>query len=270
MSSQKLIMSEPPQYLANLNSNERDKHIIFEEIGHKYTIKGETGYTSVTTLIAKLFEHFDADKIIDKMFENPKKMADPKNKYFGMSKQDILDMWAANGADASKKGTAMHNNIEKYYNGIEVEDDSIEYGYFKNFLKDFPDLKPYRTEWCTYDEEFLICGSIDMVFIEKDGSLLIYDWKRVKEITFEPFNNKACLVPGLKHVPDTSFAHYSIQLNIYRFLLQKCYGKTVQNLYLVIMHPDAKNYERLHVPMMDEEIAIILEWWSKRNKKNHS
>lgn len=262
-------MTTPSSYLAELNSHERDQYIEFEEIGHKYTIKNETNYTSVTTLIAKIFEHFDANKIVDKMFENPQKLADPKNKYFGKTKEDILNMWAANGKDASEKGTALHANIENYYNNIKIDDSSIEYGFFKNFLSDYPCLKRYRTEWCVYDEYLKICGSIDMIFENEDGTLQIYDWKRVKCISFENFDHKkVCLIPGLENIPDSNYFHYSIQLNIYRYLLEKNYGKKVTDLYLVVMHPDSQNYERIEVSMLEEEILTILNWWKTQPAVN--
>jgi len=260
-------MDTPPTFLSKLNYCERDDHIVFEEIGHKYTIRGETGYTSVTTLISKMFEHFDANKIIDKMFQNPQKMADPANKYFGMSKQDIKNLWTENGKNASELGTKMHNNIELYYNNVDVVDDSVEYTYFKQFLKDFPNLKAFRTEWCVYDIDLKLCGSIDMVFEDPEdkGSLLIYDWKRVREISYESFGNKKCLVPGLQYIPDTNLEHYSLQLNLYRYMLQKNYGKKINNLYLVVMHPENSTYERIQVNIMENEIDIIMNWWS--NKK---
>lgn len=260
-------MSLPPTFLSELNGHPRDKLIFFEEEGHKYTIDGQQDYVSVTTLIAKLFEHFDANKIIDNMFKNPIKMADPKNKYFGMSKQDILNLWSENGKKASELGTKMHNNIEKYFNNVDVVDDSVEYGYFNNFLKDFPDLVAKRTEWCVFSKDHKICGSIDMVFQNTDGTISIYDWKRVKEISYEPFGNKKCLVPGLENIPDTSFYHYQIQLSLYKFLLEKYYDLKVRDLHLVVMHPDASNYERIPVPMMDEEIEIIMDWWHLEKTK---
>ena len=74
-----------PTYLANFNPHEKVKFIEFQEIGHKYFIHGEGGYTSITTLIGKLFEHFDANKIIDKML-NGRKMSDPTYKYYGMNR----------------------------------------------------------------------------------------------------------------------------------------------------------------------------------------
>jgi ATP-dependent exoDNAse (exonuclease V) beta subunit len=252
-------------YLANLNAHERDQYILFEEIGHKYTIKEKTNYTSVTTLISKMFEHFDAEKIVSKMLMNKKKMSDPSNKYFGMSREGILEMWANNGKNASEKGTAMHANIENYYNNIESDDGSIEYEYFKRFVEDNPDLKAYRTEWCVYDEDEKVCGSIDMIFENPDGTLQICDWKRVKNIEYDGFNDKCSPVYELRHVPDTNFHHYSIQLNIYKYLLEKNYNKKVSNLFLVVLHPDNACYNRIEVPVLDYEVSTLLNWWRKTN-----
>ena len=30
---------------------------------------------------------------------------------------------------------------------MDIKNDSIEYQYFQKFVKDFPELKAYRTEW---------------------------------------------------------------------------------------------------------------------------
>lgn len=250
-----------PTHLALLNPHEKDKFIEFQELGHLYYIHGKSGYTSITTLIGKLFEHFDANKIIDKMFSG-KKMQDPTYKYFGMNRADIIEMWDTNGKEASEKGTAMHENIEKFYNNVIVDDNSIEYGFFKQFSIDFP-LKPYRTEWTVFYTKYKLCGSIDMIFENPDGTLQIYDWKRVKSIEYEAFGNKTSIIPCLKHMPDTNFWHYSLQLNLYKMILEKQYNKKVTDLFLVCMHPDnsSKTYDRIQVPILTEEIDQLLEWW---------
>ena len=87
-----------------------------------------------------------------------------------------------------------------------------------------------------YYEDFKIAGSIDMIFINEDGTLSIYDWKRCKNI--EKFNNfgKKCLVQHLKHISDTNYWHYTFQLNIYKFILESKYGFTVKDLHLVVIH----------------------------------
>jgi len=35
------------------------------------------------------------------------------------------------------------------------------------FAKDYPYLEPFRAEWVIYNEELKLCGSIDMVFLNK-------------------------------------------------------------------------------------------------------
>ena len=255
-------MFNPPLFLANKNKHSRDESISFKEEGHIYTINGISGnYTSVTTIVHQNFSHFDSNETADNLLKNTKKMADPNYKYFGKTKKDIIEEWNQSGKIASEAGTNLHADIENYYNGVPVENNSIEFQYFNNFVKDFPELIPYRTEWMVFYEEYKICGSIDMVFENPDGTLQIYDWKRSKGIEYESFGNKCSITPCISHLPDTNFNHYSLQLNIYRKILQEKYDKIVTKLCLVILHPDhhEKNYEIIVVPIMDYEIDELFK-----------
>jgi ATP-dependent exoDNAse (exonuclease V) beta subunit len=249
-----------PDYLAKKNAHPRDPYIEFDEGPHIYTVHGKGGYTSVTTWIHSHFSHFDADAIIDKMIRNGK-TKDPTNKYYGMTKDEIKTIWSKNGAQASGSGTELHYDVECFYNQVPVTNNSIEYQFFQRFVADFPDLKPYRTEWMVYYEEYLLSGSIDMLFENPDGTLQIYDWKRSKEIKYDDYGKHA-KTPCIRHIPDANFWHYSIQLNLYKTILEHKYGKTVTALYLVIIHPDnpSKTYDRLKVDFMDKEIADLLEY----------
>lgn len=248
-----------PNYLARLNAHERDKNIQFFEEDHKYLVNGESGYTSVTTFIHALFEPFNANEIIDKMIKNGK-TKDPKNKYYNMTKEEIKQQWADKALSSSTKGTNTHYNIECYYNKIPVIDDSIEFKYFMNYTYDFPHLKAYRTEWLIYDENLKISGSIDMVYEDTDGSLIIADWKVVSEISYENSFGKYAIVPCISHLPDTNFYHYSLQLNIYRAILERNYGKTVKNLYLVVLHENNTNYQIHSVQFLDKEIKDLFDF----------
>lgn len=251
-----------PTFLSNKNAHPRDQFITFEEGPHIYTVCGERGtYTSVTTWNHHHFSKFDAVAIIDKMFANPKNVNDPHWKYYGMTKDEIKRMWAENGAAASGSGTGMHNDIEHYYNNMAVQNDSVEFKYFLQFVKDHPELVPYRTEWMVYYEELKISGSIDMVFENPDGTIQIYDWKRVKEIKHEASFGKYALTDCISHLPDTNFWHYALQLNVYKTILEHKYGKKVTDLYLVCIHPENqyKTYERIKVPFLDTEIANLIK-----------
>ena len=269
-------------YLAKQNAHPRDQHIHFDEGPHKYTIQGvpnitpETEFTSVTTWVHQHFEHFDAKKVIQGMMRNTKKWNDPvaNAKYYGKTAEEIERSWATAGQEAAAKGTEMHYKIECFYNQPEHTDatdatdatDTAEMQQFMNFHQDFADtLKPYRTEWTVFHEEARIAGSIDMVFESRrrgesdPSSLLIYDWKRCREITKASRANKFATHPAIEHLPDTNYWHYALQLNIYKYILQTKYGKTVSDLYLVVLHPEAQNYQRIKLPDLQTEVHELFE-----------
>ena len=75
---------EPPTYLAEKNPHPRDKCITFDEGPHIYTINGDSDFMSVTTWNHSHFDHFDADKIIDKMIMGRK--WGPAHKHWGKTK----------------------------------------------------------------------------------------------------------------------------------------------------------------------------------------
>jgi hypothetical protein len=50
-----------------------------------------------------------------------------------------------------------------------------------------------------------------------------------------------------------------LQLNVYRWILETYYGLDVADMYLVIMHPNAKGYKRMRLNRMDEEVADMIE-----------
>jgi ATP-dependent exoDNAse (exonuclease V) beta subunit len=253
-----------PSYLSVKNKHPRDEHITFREENHEYTVMGKKGYTSVTTFVHKHFAHFDNESIVKNILSS-RRMTDPEYKYYGMTRETILADWETNRNSAAEAGTKLHYDIECYFNLINNPNDSVEFQYFKDFVRDFPELTPYRTEWTVYYEEYRISGSIDMVFENPDGTIQIYDWKRTKGLEYEAFGNKRAITPCISSFPDTNFWHYSIQLNMYKRILEAKYGKKVTGLYLVCLHPlnAPKTYERVEVPFLDNDISQLLIWWKE-------
>jgi ATP-dependent exoDNAse (exonuclease V) beta subunit len=175
----------------------------------------------------------------------------PTSKYYGQSKQAIKELWSSNGKQAAEFGTAMHKHIELFYNGIPLpEMYSIELSYFHQFQSDHPELVPFRTEMMIYDEDQLICGSVDMLFQHEDGTLSIYDWKFAKEIQTHSYGKKA-LAP-IEQWNDCNTVHYALQLNVYREILERKYGYRIREMVLVFMHRELfESYVKYPVERLD-------------------
>ena len=69
--------------------------------------------------------------------------------------------------------------------------------------------------------------------------------------------NKECI----GHLPDTNYWHYCLQLNTYKAILEEKYGKVVEDLYLVCLHPENKNknYQRIKVVNLQKEVHDLFE-----------
>ena len=245
--------------LSTLNPHVRDANISFQEYGHIYTINGMKSYKSVTTWVKSHFSKFDSDAIINKMMNSPKW---PNNKYFGKTKEDIKQEWKMNGDIAAKLGTEMHKMFEDYYNGNPVDETGLEYSYFQKFITDFPNLKSYRSEWMIYDEDLKLAGSMDMVFINDDGTLSIYDWKRCKSLEKATSFNQYAHEP-ISYMPDTNYWHYSLQLNTYKMILERKYGFIVKEMYLICIHPELDETYQKHEVFPMNMTALI-----EHNKKS--
>lgn len=256
-------MPEPWMTLLHTNAHPRDADIQFDEPTHVYTVQGSSkGIISCTKFLHEFFGHFDAKGTIKKMMASPKWT---ESKWYkpGITAKEIEEQWNANGREASGAGTAMHLAIEQFLNGSEHVilphiKETTEWRYFMNFWRDHgDDLEPYRTEWEVWSEDHKLAGQIDMVYRRKsDGKFLIYDWKRSKEIKTE--NKFQTGLPPIQHLPDCNYWHYTLQLNVYRWFLENLYGLEIEDMYLLVLHPDNKNYKRVRLNRMDEEVEAML------------
>jgi len=148
---------------------------------------------------------------------------------------------------------------EDLRDGKPVPNTSEEFGFFLKFVKENPELTPYRTEWLIYNEDLKLSGSIDMVYENPDGSLKIYDWKRSKGITKTNGFDKYALTECISHLPDANFWHYSLQLNTYKAILEEKYGKKVTDLYLVVLHPNNTTYNLIPCADLSTEVSELFE-----------
>ena len=258
------------------NAHARDRQIRLDETRHVYEYTDEQGVLyefsiSVSGVWAKYFARFNAQHIVDTYFL--KWSQDVENKYHAqiaagrlMSrsdedlKQDIIDAWKANGADASSRGTYMHKQIELALGRIGYVDRPPEMKHFICWVREVPERmrwRVYRTEWSIFSLEALVAGQIDAVFRDSEGKFHMVDWKRCKE----PLLQDAKLqfgrfgMPPLEHMVDNEWSHYVVQQNLYATILRREYDLILESMALVRCHPDAETYQHVHVPGLCQEMV---------------
>jgi ATP-dependent exoDNAse (exonuclease V) beta subunit len=277
--------------LANIHHHPFDDRIAFEESTHTYTIDGDSSFTSVTTFLHYQFPAFHPEETAISLLAekrangrpNPNQyrmnaieaiqrelghetseravalLNDTASEHYRKAKEAILEQWS----QTSKSGTKIHADIEYFYNDEPRPNDSPEYQYFMRFKSDFekeyPQYRPYRTEWTVFYKDLKLAGSIDMVYENiEDGTLMIYDWKRVKEIKYEAYRNE-CGLGVCSDLPHTNFWHYSLQLNTYKAILESQYNKKVTKCVLVRLYPDASDYETHECHDLQDKVAQLFE-----------
>lgn len=248
----------------------QDERITFQEEGHIYLLDGKRRLTPVSSVYSKFFKPFDTDY-----------WAERKAQISPITAAQLKEQWQCNGMMASFAGTHLHKQIEDYLNGEEymaprcrftfdgdfIHEDKIiaidkEIEYFLKFVKDV-DFTPFRTEWRVFDEELGMAGTIDLICRRKDGTFEFYDWKRSKSLIDEYGNvyksNKFDIhgINGLEHIPDCSYAHYALQQNLYKHIVEKCYGLKISAMHLVVLHPEYTSYKVIEIPSLNREIQLI-------------
>lgn len=123
-------------------------------------------------------------------------------------------------------------------------------------------LTPYRSEWPIFSRRYRIAGTLD--FLAHDGEKFeIYDWKRSTKVC-DAFSRplltnygKYAFAP-IRHIPDTTYHHYALQLSFYRYMLATEYDIEVSACHLGVFHPDMASYHLVDVPYLRDEVITIL------------
>ena len=210
----------------------KNNQITLRETDHKYILKGSEhiNFTSVTTCISQFFEEFDKIKIATNL-----KQRSPKYKHLTI--EEITGSWDK----AAQFGTDVHKEIEDYINHKKtplIERSSLAIKWLDSYLKktDFDIF----SEIITFCEKLKIAGTVDLLLYDKINNVYsIIDWKTSKKIDTVGYNNKTGNKPETKDLLDTNFNHYSLQLSLYKYLLEKKYSIKIQDQIIVHISDDS-------------------------------
>ena len=195
-----------------INIKDKFKHINFNAEKHYYHSTAGS-YISVTTLIHKYTQYFDAEAI-------SKKVADKQ----GVSQDEIKALWDIKRDYACVKGTELHLYIETfllYGRKIQtytcIDHEIAEFHKFWDKNKDTYEV--VHTELIVGTESLMVAGMLDCLVRHKaSGKYFIWDWKSNAEIKTE--NKWQKLKAPLVHLDDCNINHYKLQTSIYKTILE--------------------------------------------------
>jgi hypothetical protein len=145
-----------------------------------------------------------------------------QNKVFSYPKQLILNEFGFDPVLLEYQTTKKH--VDNFYNDVKGK------------------LIPIRTEMVVYDKESLIGGMLDILFYNiKAKQFQIWDWKSNKDFTFEMKSRH--LLGDLFMLEDCDMEIYSLQLELYKYIIEKNTGIKLGKSYIVWFSHNNPSYQ---------------------------
>lgn len=253
--------------LAAENAHEQEGRLVFDSAAHTYLLDGKHVCRNVTSIVAGAFPKFDPDEAIRLMRSGSR--WDPTHPMFAMTAEDIKQQWQERGECAREAGTRLHDHLDSILNlprtlWDEAIAESVAAGgpadlvAARAFLRTLPPgSAPFRTEWSIFSARDRIAGTVDALFREPDGTFTLYDWKRAKALKWD--NPYRTANPPLRHLPDSKLARYTLQLNLYRHMLETQLSIPISHMRIVAIHEDYDGgYHVYPVERMEKEIEALV------------
>lgn len=248
---------------------------------HLYYIDGQQ-MISATTILGKYKNKFNSDIMA------PKTGAKWANLYQGTIKFDkdfVQDIWKWLNLHAVTEGSIIHDYLENLFNnkvfpypeqrvvdalGYDAISESypILKGFSASFYEDvYQKLIPIKAELVVGDEELGICGMVDMLFWnEKAQCYQIWDWKTNTKLNMYSKYGDFMKAP-IDHLEDCEFIHYSLQLSLYRYIIEKNTSIDLGTSYIVWFNEENDGYKVIECMDLRKEIKVIIEHYNKKTLK---
>lgn len=231
----------------NLSLNGR---VFFIEEGHKYyhqdDIVGDTllpfdeskfAFRSPTGLLKEFYEEFDTIPEAKKYVKRHK---------LSITWEQLVYAWEYLGDHASFEGTTLHGYGESLFNNWGMErPDLLKTPFVEALHKELSSKYVLaKTELLLYSEKLRLAGQVDLLMRNAASTEYhILDYKFIKEPLerksyYNKFTRKFKMMSGpFSRLMDTNYSHYSIQMELYRYLMGPL-GKKVVSKKLMVVTPE--------------------------------
>lgn len=242
---------------------------------HKYYL-GDKNLISVTTILHKYKAEFDT------LY-----WSEYKKHELNLTQDEVILYWKALNIKSQIKGSAIHMYAELLFNNkvykydteageqklgaensamltrmgerpIKEEYDIVK-TYVDNFYRDsFNKLIPIKTEYVVFDEAWGISGMMDILFWNvKEQCFQIWDWKTNKELN-KTSQYRTKLLKYFSHLDECEFNLYSLQLSMYKTILERNLPIKIEGCYIVWFNEVNPNYVWMKCDDLSAEINMMM------------
>lgn len=192
----------------------QDENFVFDPVEHIYRYKGNVMY-GCTSFLQRFIKPFDSEYWAQKKADDA-----------GITKEEILAQWDAKRDRSCDLGHMVHEYIENFYihNETKLTEDSEANERIEKFHTIYDErlkpLIPLASEVKVFSKKWNIAGTIDQLYYY-EGNLIIGDWKTNKKIKTDKDFCFGYLLPPFNRCKDNELNKYSLQISIYRLILEE-------------------------------------------------
>ncbi|MDA3780864.1 MAG: PD-(D/E)XK nuclease family protein [Bacteroidales bacterium] len=241
--------------------------IVYHDEPHKYYVNNNK-LTSVTTILHRYQEEFKEEY-----------WSKYKANEYSLSQKEVLRAWKFMNKKGTMKGSVIHDYTENLFlnkvfpypkqlilNEFGFDPVLKEYEITKKHVNNFYNdvqgkLIPIRTEMIIYDKESLIGGMLDILFYNvKTGEFQIWDWKTNKKFKkkFNDDERKRYFLNELSILEDSDLEIYSLQLAMYKLIIEKNTGLKLGKSYVVWFSHNNENYKIIETKNREYYVKMIM------------
>lgn len=203
-------------------------NLSFEEKKHRYFVENKPIDISVSGLISKFYEHFDA-----------KAVAPYSAIKLGVTTEEVLKQWADINQESRDRGHRVHSFGELYQFNRSLKPSCPQEEAIVAFWASLPEhIIPVTAELRMYHFLYLFAGTADIILFDtKTQTYIIADYKTNKDL-LKNYKGKTMLAP-FEALLDCPLNHYVIQLSYYQILLEQI-GVRVTKRVIIWLGLDGK------------------------------
>lgn len=220
--------------------------VVFQEKDHKYLDKAGKQLVSVSQLIHCFVPEFDPTGCITRAVA----------KRDNLTVEQVKEKWKKIADDACIKGSKFHADVELYIKTKKINDNEN-----KLLINQFSKLGwkgRLQSETILYDLKSSLAGTCDLLEFIDNNNLGISDFKTNKTLDIKN-KYKKFMLPPFDHIPASNYYIYTLQLNLYAYLMEQK-GYWIEYLKILWINPETQKIEIFPVKFLPKETKELVKF----------